>query len=279
MPCALTSDADYPDYLKKILKEIDIGDDDELTNCACKLVTPITDEGCEILDEDNKVGAFPFCCTLVTDGVGEDTEYPLKLTLKQAMNLYWQTTSWNFVASANGYSCSYSTIINFTGSARTSLSFVDEVGPPPPQKNLVCRNFFQYLTNYTGESCGSLGCSSFSENNTLISSMFESLDYPMKYKKEGGIYYFYPLFNITIGSYGACTSTMVSSAETCTDAQLGITNGPDSLLTVKILNESCFPVKLYTRIMSDTADCRHGGSASISSLEFTGSSISSSELT
>ena len=269
MPCALTSDADYPDYLKSILKEIDIGDDDELKNCACKLVTPVTDGGCEILDEDKKVGAFPFCSTLVTDGVGEDTEYPLKLTLKQAMNLYWQTTSWNFVATAYGYSCSYSTIINFTGSVRTSLNFVEEVGPPPPKKNLVCRNFFQYFTNYAGQSCGSLGCSPISETNAIISSMFESLDYPMKYKKEGNIYYFYPRFGITVGSYGTCASTMVSSAEDCTNAQLGIRNGSDVSLPVKILNESCSPLKLYTRIMSSTADCEHGGSASISTLDFT----------
>jgi hypothetical protein len=91
----------------------------------------------------------------------------------------------------------------------------------------------------------------------------------MKHKKEGSIYYFYPYFGITIGTYGSCTSTMISSATDCTQALFGTKDGPDSSLSIKILNDSCFPVKLYTRIMSDSSDCSHNGSASISKLEFT----------
>ena len=276
MPCALTSNAGYPDYLKKILKEIDIGNDEDLKNCACKLVTPVTDEGCEILDEDNKVGAFPFCSTLVTDGVGEDTEYPLKLTLKQAMNLYWQTTKWKFDASADGYSCGLTYHIDFTESKKTSVKFVnfdDEVDPPPPQKNLVCRNYFQYLTDWTGQICGSEKCDEISDEDVIFCSMFESSDSPMKYKKEGNTYYFYPFFSLSVGTYAVCTSTTKTGAETCTNAVMPTLDAGEASVTVKILKEECFPLKMYTKIFGPSTEefgCfNYGGSTSISSLEFT----------
>lgn len=35
MPCALTSPYNYPDYLKITLKEIEIGDDENLKIAAC----------------------------------------------------------------------------------------------------------------------------------------------------------------------------------------------------------------------------------------------------
>jgi len=92
MPCALTSNTDYPGYIKAILKEIDAGNDETLKACACSLKTPVTDEGCPILDEDGKVGAFPFCWTQSDiSGVGANTRWPVGVSLKQAMNLYWNT--------------------------------------------------------------------------------------------------------------------------------------------------------------------------------------------
>lgn len=261
---------DYPDYLKKLIKEAGLDDNDELKKCICKMRTPLDADYCIIKDEDQKVGVFPFCSELVESGVGDNTEYPLKLTLKQAMNLYWKTKKWQFNAHASGSSCSSSTEITFTGSKITFEPFNDEVGPPPPQKNLICQNFFNCIGDYTGQTCGAgtPPCSPISDSNVVICSMFESF-LPMKHKKEGSIYYFYPYFGITIGTYGACTSTMISSALECTQAAFGTKNGPDSSLTVKILNDSCFPVKLYTRIMSDKDGCAHSGSGSISKLEFT----------
>jgi hypothetical protein len=94
MPCAITEPDNYPDYLKTILKEIAAGDDDELKACACSLKSPVTDEGCPITDEDGKIGAFPFCWKLVSqEEVGYNTYYPLKMTMKQAMSLYWNSKS------------------------------------------------------------------------------------------------------------------------------------------------------------------------------------------
>ena len=88
MPCALTSDADYPDYLKSILKEIEAGNDEELKACACALRSPVTDEGCPVVDEDGKVGAFPYC---IAEGnnVGPTTPRPLGFSMKQIMRMYW----------------------------------------------------------------------------------------------------------------------------------------------------------------------------------------------
>jgi hypothetical protein len=94
MPCAITEPGGYPDYIKSILKEIEVGNDDALKACACSLRSPTTEDGCLIVDEDGKVGAFPFCWQLVSEGaVGDNTFYPLKMTMKQAMSLYWNSIS------------------------------------------------------------------------------------------------------------------------------------------------------------------------------------------
>ena len=130
MPCALTSGEDYPDYLKKILKEIDEGDDEDLKECACKLKSPVTDEGCYILDEDNKVAAFPGC--LVKEEV-----YGQVFTLKEIMKLYWMTKDitlkmdfiWGYFPNGGP----------FNGSFGGTLSFV-EMQPLRSKKNIekVC---------------------------------------------------------------------------------------------------------------------------------------------
>ena len=279
MPCALTSDADYPDYLKKILKEIDVGDDEKLKACACKLVTPLTDEGCEILDEDKKLGAFPFCIPLVENGVGDNTDYPLKLTLKQAMNLYWETTTWNFVAFANGASnCSCSVgcgatteYINYSGSKRITSGTSIEIESAPPKKNLVCPNYFEYLSNFDGQRCAG-DCIQLVGEDQIVASAFAG-DLPlMRMKKEGNIYYFYPKFTITVGAYPACASIKEEYAAECLQARAGVKDGSSLSVPITILGESCFPLKMYTKIYADTASdgvfCSKSGNVNISTLTF-----------
>ena len=93
MACAITEPGNYPDYLKAILKKIAVGNDDEAKACACSLISPTTDEGCLITDEDGKLLAFPFC--LDTTAPNIDPNYQsldLALTYKQAMKFYWATT-------------------------------------------------------------------------------------------------------------------------------------------------------------------------------------------
>lgn len=63
MACSLTSNSNYPDYLKSILKEIDIGKDDDLKDCACGLRSYI--------DVNVKPYVLPYCVTSVN---GEDNE-------------------------------------------------------------------------------------------------------------------------------------------------------------------------------------------------------------
>jgi hypothetical protein len=269
MACALTEPGAYPDYLKGILKEINAGNNDDLKTCACSLKSPVTDEGCSIVDENEKVGAFPFCCTLVTDGVGDDTDYPLKLTLKQAMNLYWQTTSWNFVAQSNSASCGNSRNHNFTGSKRITVNISNEVGPPPPKKNLVCPNYFQYLTNYNGSFCTKDGCNPVGDSNVTAATMFESLTTQMKYKKEGDTYYFYPLFGIMLGNYAICGAQTQAAATDCVGSLFGVRDLGNISVPITILGESCAPLKIYKKIFSDISLCSYSGGVSISSLEFT----------
>jgi len=63
MACGLTSDPNYPDYLKSILKEIEIGNDETLKACACNLKSYI--------DVNTKPYALPYCISSVN---GEDNE-------------------------------------------------------------------------------------------------------------------------------------------------------------------------------------------------------------
>ena len=280
MPCALTEPDNYPDYLKSILKEIEAGNDEKLKACACSLQTPITDEGCPITDSDSKLGAFPFCIPLVANGVGDNTDYPLKLTLKQAMNLYWQTTSWGFGAFANGASnCSCSVgcgtlteYRNHSGSKRITSGTSIEIESAPPKKNLVCPNYFEYLSNFDGEACGGL-CTELVGEDQIAASAFAG-DLPrMRMKKEGNIYYFYPKFAITVGAYPVCASSKEEYAAECLQAQLGIKDGSSLSVPITILGESCSPLKMYTKIYADTAGdgvfCSKSGNVNISTLTFT----------
>lgn len=108
MACALTETGDYPDYLKKILKEIDIGNDDELKDCACSLKTPTTDEGCPITDSDGKLVAFPFCLSDTNPNLSSSEYFNefytsnIGLSYKEAMKLYWKRDPIDISFKANG---------------------------------------------------------------------------------------------------------------------------------------------------------------------------------
>jgi hypothetical protein len=200
MPCALTEPSNYPDYLKKILKEIAVGDDDTLKACACSLRSPTTEDGCLIVDEDKKVGAFPFCCQLTTDDPleivagGEYWFYSIKLTLRQMMKLYWNTKKATSMTYRNG-PCGPP--IPFSASCGEVYSDVQE-----PKKR-VCSTGISFsiaaINNYTHQ------CNP--ENNGGIFSLFIGSygGYPSCYmRKEGEEYFFYPsmgsLFGITQSS-------------------------------------------------------------------------------
>lgn len=115
MGCPIIPSPEYPEYINKILKIIESKDRKDLQSCFCQLTSPqeneedgwvgTTDAICRITDADNKYGLFPFCA-IFEEGpgpdkdftnneekiglVGKGTEWPSKMTLKQAMYLYWK---------------------------------------------------------------------------------------------------------------------------------------------------------------------------------------------
>ena len=92
MACALTEPGNYPDYIKNMLKGINVGNDTDLKNCACSLRTPLTDEGCPVIDKDGKVGVFRACIYKNLECYGSEFDYPCPAnwTLKNAMDIHWR---------------------------------------------------------------------------------------------------------------------------------------------------------------------------------------------
>ena len=196
--CPLIKDYyDYPDYLKKLIKEVEMGNDNVLKECLCKLKSPVTEDGCLILDEDKKVAAFPFCCELTTDDPLEIVAsipganywfYPIKLTLRQMMKLYWNTKKATSMTYRNG-PCT----IPFSSSCGEVYSDVKE-----PKKRVCLSNisfFIAAINNYT-HKCDP-------ENNGATFSLFIGGfgTYPDCYmRKEGTKYFFYPSMGSLFGT-------------------------------------------------------------------------------
>lgn len=247
MPCALADNADYPDYLKSILKEIEAGNDEELKACACSLKTPTTDEGCPILDENNKIGAFPFCWEFTEDlsKVGNGTFNPLKLTLKDAMWLYWQSKntiqqiSWGEILS----SC-------FGGEARVDIKIMSnnmlKTDPSTgvqikAKKELVCRKNITVNSKYISSG----GCKDSPQNfstNFIIAEFFAvagndcNATVPLKqyYIKEGNEYYFYP--SVIYRYNGYWHSVLEADSSTVTPPNNCGANPCQSTITPLVLN-------------------------------------------
>jgi len=137
MPCALAEPGNYPDYLKAILKEIEVGNDDEAKACACSLKSPADDEGCPILDEDGKLVAFPFCLSDTNPNLGNENPFytsDIGLSYKDAMKLYWKRDPINISFQASGSraqpqseTCPVATSIASTSLKSDSLTLKDLV--------------------------------------------------------------------------------------------------------------------------------------------------------
>ena len=251
MPCALTSDADYPDYLKSILKEIDSGNDDALKACACALKSPVTDEGCTILDEDGKVGAFPFCWEFTEDTslVGDGTWNPLKLPLEEVMWLYWQSTNFShiigMIREGKGCGCCEPTTLTIQKKLKYERYITQK-------KELVCPKGISltYDANgilYTSPPEAPCACNiqtpisySYFPGGFFFDSYFctypnpgEILNIKQYYIKEGEKYYFYPSFAIfwTI-SY----NTSVTTRNYNGDFSCEISPGSSPTVTEKTFN-------------------------------------------
>jgi hypothetical protein len=251
MPCAITEPNNYPDYIKSILNEISAGNDDDLKGCACGLRSPVTEDGCLILDEDGKVAAFPFCCPLVTTGVGANTNYPLKLTLKQAMLLYWQVKSFN-------HSITESSHYTVFGQPPGPCVSVGRSGTSERRSGtmLILDQNFEAITEYKKRVCSSRILLFYyynSNSEAIFGYLFgNGIEPPMKYKKEGDTYYFYPFFQMSvIDEYGHAWSINEFSVGDCPCSCCSpyLTN---TTLNVKINNTSS---QVDVVVCNSTGEC------------------------
>lgn len=263
---------EYPEYIKSIIKQINAENNNQLKSCLCaNNSTPLDDQGCPILDEDGKVGLFPFCVPIVEDGVGDDTDYPIKLTLKQAMNLYWKVNSWNLVASDITVGCGTCTYyVDFNGNR-----MIDGVSgsQPPLMKERVCQKIHTFLTNALVKTCcsGTIPpCNTNNITDMTVASLFDYNDKPaMKCKKEGETYYFYPSFAIYLVHYS------VSAAENQLAADEALGEGPvepmQSLtVSVRIIDDN-INFRYYRSKWASSEGpppCSYNPTMNISKLEF-----------
>ena len=101
-------------------------------------------------------------------------------------------------------------------------------------------------------------------------SVFESSN-PMRYKKEGDIYYFYPHLTLALGVYCVCAAQTKQAAAECAQSAF-IHDGGTPTVTVKILGKDApAPLKLYEKVWVPTGgpgSCGNSGSVSINQLEF-----------
>lgn len=233
MPCALVDNADYPDYLKAILKEIELGNDDKLKACACQLRTPINEEGCPIYDENDKLAAFPFCVPKVNiSAVGDDTLYPLKLKLHQASKLFWKlesikgkfyhagfyrTSGGFYNGSIGGGGSALINIKDFNCDPNSTLSAIvdDEFNSTTP---CDVKRYMKRVCSPTSVLFGGTGVDNNGNPVTYtLGSIFIPNDNvsPMVHTKEGDEYYFYPFFRIGGPGYDYNASFSFLSSEVC----------------------------------------------------------------
>lgn len=198
MPCALTEPENYPDYLKSILKEINVGDDDELKDCACKIISPVTNQGCLVVDEDGKVGGFPFCIAQ-GNNVGPTTPRPLGFSMKQIMRMYWLGFNIDIYLSVN-------TIIqaNYCPQLGLPMDFPDSYVSKGNKE-------IDFIFNKTLKQKICLGDQMFHAKNYVITRWPESnsiqstfdlaiyLDSSMVYKSDVGLFYPIILFGFSTG--------------------------------------------------------------------------------
>jgi hypothetical protein len=188
----------YPDYVKKIIKEIELGKDEELKKCLCQLRVPLDDDNCIIRDEDQKWGLFPICWER-GGPFGRGTKYPLKLTLKQAMLLWWKaytisplqnpTFCNGFAENEGGEKC-YDKV-SWKNGIKKSTGICNNISPYIVNKDtakcLVCASAQYWNPEFivTSANCGTY----------LEESELGIVIYPKGIiNKEGDEYFFYPEF-------------------------------------------------------------------------------------
>jgi hypothetical protein len=256
MPCALSSDANYPNYVKSILKEIDAGNDESLKACACSLKGVFNEEGCPILMNDNKIAVFPFCI--------EDTEvdptsisfilgnpwpvypYGIGLSLDDMMYLFW-----NII----GYKAESSSIVRVLpdqygpGAQYNLASCGNPISQNPETldvKKRICspQIYFSFNRNANSDDIlynnASPGCTILNHEDVQFFGTSNSNTYPVCYRYNN---LYYPRINY---SYDLGAGNNISQWQRA--------GGPAGNLTLKINNTNYNVPVWYPLSSMPTAD-------------------------
>lgn len=250
----------YPGYLKSILKEIAAGNDPVLKACACNLKSPKTTEGCAVVDEDNRIGGFPFCWEFTEDlsKVGDGTFNPIKLKLKDAMFLYWlsKNTSQQISWTEPDVTCTPSLVDVYIKIISNNMLKTDpSTGEPiKAKKELVCRKNITVNSKYISSG----GCPTAPQDYSydfIIGEFFavaagfclESVSLKQYYIREGNEYYFYPSF--VYGYNGYWNYIRATDKETATpppDCGVNPCKSTVSQMNLNInINQTDYNIKTY----------------------------------
>jgi len=248
MSCPILSPKGYldqfPNYLTQILKNIANGDNEDLKSCACKLQIPTDpDTGCFVsLDEDGRIGAFPFCCNYTAINPlgmmsGGYQYYQLRLTLNQMMKLYWNTKK-----------AKYLTYSNACCPEIPSIGCGAPVYDAEDKENRVCLGHGLQVFTVGSVNDYTKKCNEGSGGGYFAIFLPDELNTPACYMhKEGDECYFYPKMGALFGS---CQSTIQNYYPS---------RGPNGKIELIISALGAEEDTLYINTYQPGGDCTCGG--------------------
>lgn len=197
------SDISFPSYLDSLIKEIEYGNDNNKKDCACSLKIPKKENGCPILDSNNKAGAFNECLIIGNPpSTGPDTDFPFSMNLADISKIYWQGKKWKITFSVGSW--------KETGDCGRTSTFTQDGQNDPKESNIITpedlkericsANFQQANTTVQGKVKARYNetnpCKEVSESESTASfSVSVEIDLASSYLQEDGT--FWP--HITLG--------------------------------------------------------------------------------
>jgi hypothetical protein len=148
-------DITFPSYLDNLIKEIEQGSDKNKKQCACSLKVQRNNDGCPILDDDDKAGGFNECLNIGTPPEsGPDTNYPFSMNLSEISKIYWQGKKWKMTFSVSSWNetgdCGRSSVFSQDGTNNPKES---NIIAPEDLKERICSASFQTAsTSVNGKS-------------------------------------------------------------------------------------------------------------------------------
>jgi hypothetical protein len=197
------SDISFPSYLDSLIKEINYGTSNAKKNCVCNLKIPKKEDGCPVLDSNNKAAGFNEC--LIIDNppsTGPDTNFPFSMNLADISKIYWQGKKWKMTFSVSSWDetgdCGRKSTFSQDG---TNNPKDTNIITPEDLKERICSASFQTAsTSVNGKvkfkPNGTNPCEEASESEADASfSVSVTIDLSSSYLQEDGT--FWP--HITLG--------------------------------------------------------------------------------